>query len=96
MYTLQASTVISIHFKTYVYQFIEKATEQFLIMVEVQGSGALNENQNPPPPFWPLYPKILFHQSIEDPLKRKHTKFQEHSQYSFFMNFYSFAVRNWS
>ena len=47
MYTLQASTVISIHFKTYVYQFIEKATEQFLIMVEVQGSGALNENQNP-------------------------------------------------
>ena len=49
MYTLQASTVISIHFKTYVYQFIEKATEQFLIMVEVQGSGALNEKQNLPP-----------------------------------------------
>ena len=48
------------------------------------------------PPPWPLYPKILFHQSIDNLLKRRHTKFQEHSQYSFFMNFYSFIVRNWS
>ena len=36
---------------------------------------------------WPLYPKILFHQSIEHLLKRRHTKFWEHSQDSFFMNF---------
>ena len=35
-------------------------------------------------------PKFLFHQSIEEPFKRKDTKFHEHSQYSFFYEFLKF------
>ena len=42
------------------------------------GSGELNENHTPPSPEIPI---ILFHQSIENPLKRKDTKFHEDSQY---------------
>ena len=49
------------------------------------GAGALNDNPTPPPP-WPLYPKILFHQSLENHLKRRSTKFYDLLLYIFIMN----------
>ena len=54
------------------------------------GSGELNEEQTPLPSR--LHPKILFHQSIENHLKRKQNKFEQKLPIRFFIANLSFTA----
>ena len=75
-------------------QFFQQSIQRLL---KSRGSGELKEGKPPSPPP-PESSILLFHQSIEDLLKRRNTKFQEHSQYSFlrtFCKFYSKELGLW-